>query len=90
MLVLCLDDAGGCVGDTGGGLGGRVGAADASLVFPQTLVIHSVSASFSWSLLRYNMGDDTQHADKHTKKLLRFYTLGFFSISVTIEMSCPH
>lgn len=45
------------MGDTGGGW---VGAADASLVFPQTLVIHSVSASFSWSLLRYNKGDDTR------------------------------
>ena len=74
MLVLCLDDAGGCVGDTGGGLGGRGGAADASLVFPQTPVIHSGSTSFGWSLLRYDMGDDTQqHADRHTKKAVTFF-----------------
>lgn len=41
------------------GEGERVEVADAVLVLPQTLVIHSVAASFSRLLLRYYVEDDT-------------------------------
>lgn len=72
---------------------GRVGAADASLVFPQTLVIHSVSASFSWLLLRYKHGKMTLEVNTQTnaQKLLRPLTFWkIFSISKTIQVSWPH
>lgn len=39
---------------------GRVGGFEQQLVFLQTLVIHSVPASFSRLLLRYNRGNDTR------------------------------
>lgn len=75
------------------GAGGRMGAADAAaLVFPQTLVIHSVPASFRGLLLRYTrtmMTLKLSIADKHIKAVTLLHILSFF-FSISVETSCPH
>lgn len=66
------------MGDTGGGWVGGQEQQMQRLCSPRPLSSTRSRASFSWLLLRYNMGDDTrtEHADKHPKAVTFLHILG--------------
>lgn len=87
MLVLCLDDAGGCVGDTGGGWGGMQQMHH--LCSPRPLSstqsrLHSAGCCY----------DTTREMTLELNTLTSCYVLTqsgkIFSVSEAIKMSCPH
>lgn len=78
MLVLCLDDAGGCVGDTGGGWVWAGGSSRCIACVPPD-PCHPLSLGFIQLVVAtiQTWEDDTrsEHADKRTKAVTSFNIL---------------